>query len=440
MTAMATDAADETDGAHDRPEPVYDRSRRYLLAGSACAYLGMGLGSTVTTLYLTLVLHVPISQVALFLSAAGVAAVALSPAAGRLADHFGPRPVYLALIGLQVVGRTTLIVVHAHAALGLALACTTAGFPATIAVRAALIATIGGQRRNALAAVSRAASNLGYAVGAAAAGGVLALGTADAYRVALYASAVLTFLACVLSFRIPRVPRLAGPDMAGVPRPARRRALANPAFVLITATSGCVLMLYDDMLIFALPLWTTHHTRAPAWICAVALTANTFAIAALQVAVSRRIIGVQLAGRATLAAAGLMAAACLGYAATAHLNPLPASLALLGVALLLTGAEVLQTAGAIVLGYDLAPPDRQGDYQGVYGSGFALIACFSPLLLSIVMAHPPTSWFVLGAVLAFVGCFVPTLARRAEDAAAPLPTGPRPRPPAPAGATESSTV
>ena len=439
---MATDAADETDGAHDRPDAAYDRSRRYLLASSASVYLGMGLGSTVTTLYLTLVLHVPISQVALFLSGAGVAAVALSPAAGRLADHFGPRPVYLSLIGLQVVGRVTLVVVHAHVALGIALACTTAGFPATIAVRAALIATIGGQRRNALAALSRAASNLGYAIGAAAAGGVLALGTAQAYRAALLVSAALTFMAFALSFRIPRVPRLAGPDMAGVPRPARGRgrALANPAFVLITATSGCVLMLYDDMLIFALPLWTTHHTRAPAWICAVALTANTFAIAALQVAVSRRIIGVLAAGRATLAAAGLMAAACLGYAATAHLNPLPASLALLGVALLLTGAEVLQTAGAIVLGYDLAPPDRQGDYQGVYGSGFALIACFSPLLLSIVMAHPPTGWIVLGGVLAAVGCCVPTLARRAEDAAAPVPADARPRPAAPAGATESSTV
>ena len=414
MTALATDAADEKRaGTPDRPDAVYLHSRRYLVAGSACAYLGMGLGTTITTLYLTLLLHVPISVVALYLSAAGVAAVGLSPAAGRLADRIGPRPVYLALIGLQVVGRTALFVLHDRTALGCALAVTTAGFPAIITARAALIAVIGGQRRNTLAAVSRAASNFGYAIGAAAAGGVLALGTATAYRTALAASAVLALAACVLSFWIPRIPRLAARDMASVPRPARRRALANPAFILVTVTSGCVLMLYDDMLIFALPLWTTHHTRAPAWICAVALTANPFAIAALQVAVSRRVNGIRRAGRATLAAAILMSAACIGYAVTARLGALPASLLIVGVALLLTGAEVLQTAGAIVLGYDLAPPERQGDYQGIYGSGYALIACFSPLLLSIVMAHPPGGWVVLAVVLTLVGCSVPLLARRA---------------------------
>ena len=424
MTALTTDAADGTAGTDDRPDPTYLRSRRYLVAGSAFAYLGMGLGTTITTLYLTLLLHVPISVVALYLSAAGVAAVLLSPAAGRLADRFGPRPVYLVLIFFQVVGRTALVLLHERTALGCALALTTAGFPAMITARAALIAVIGGRRRNALAALSRAASNLAYALGAAAAGGVLALGTAQAYRVALAASAALAFVACLLSARIPRTPRLAAHDMVTVPRPERRRALANPAFILVTATSGCILMLYDDMLIFALPLWTTHHTRAPAWICAVALTANPFAIAALQIAVSRRINGVQRAGRATLAAACLMSAACLGYAATTHLSALPASLLLLGVALLLTGAEVLQTAGAIVLGYDLAPPDRQGDYQGVYGSGYALIACFSPLLLSVVMAHPPTGWAVLAVALTVVGCAVPLLARRAAANIAVAPSGP----------------
>jgi MFS family permease len=434
MTAPATDAADETDGASDRPDPAEVRARRFLLASSACVYLGMGLGTTVTTLYLTLVLGFPIAQVAMFLSAAGVAAVALSPAAGRLADRFGPRPVYLALITLQVLGRAALVVVHGRTLLGCGLALTTAGFPATIAVRAALISAIGGQRRYALAATSRAASNLGYAVGAAAAGGVLALGTSSAYRTALAASAVLTFAACILSTGIPRVAHLTGPDMAGVPRPERRRALANPAFILITVTSGCVLMLYDDMLIFALPLWTTHHTRAPAWICAVALTANTFAIAAFQIAVSRRINGVRRAGRATLAAAMLMAAACLGYAATQHLDALAASLVLLGVVLMLTAAEVLQTAGAIVLGYDLAPPDRQGDYQGVYGSGYALIACFSPLLLSIVLAHPPTGWIALGIALAAVGGCVPLLARRAQAAAVLAAAVPAGAPTAPTGA------
>lgn len=415
MTVLAE--APAADAARHRHDPAWMRARRSLLAGSACAYLGMGLGSTVTTLYLTLVLGCTIGQVALYLSAAGVAAVFVSPAAGRLSDRIGPRPVYLGLLAVQSAGRCAIAVFHQRPALCAALAVTSAAFPATIGVRAALVGRLAGPERNALAALGRALSNLGFGVGAAAAASVLAIGTPSSYRTALAASAALSLVACVLTAWVPSAPGQAGPAADSMPVSRRRRtaALANPAFLLVTVTSGCLLMLYDDMLTFAMPLWVTHQTRAPAWICSAALTANTLAIAAFQIPTSKRIGGVRLAGRATLGAGLLMAGAAAAFAATDRLAPLPASIIVIVAALLLTGAEVFQTAGAIVLGYDLAPPDRQGDYQGVYAAGFALTACFSPLLLTAVLTHHAAGWCLLAAGLAATGCTVPRLARAAHD-------------------------
>jgi hypothetical protein len=247
------------------------------------------------------------------------------------------------------------------------------------------------------------------------------VGTVGIYRAALLTSAALSLLACLLSVRVPGAPR---PQEAAGRAARRSPALPSPAFLAVTLTAGCVLMAYDDILNFAFPLWVTHQTRAPAWICSVALAANTAGIAAFQVAVSRNVGGIRRAGRATLLAAALMALACLALAGSNHTGALPSCLVLLGAAILLTTAELLQSAGAIVLGYDLAPAGSQGAYQGVFAAGYALISCLSPLLLGAVVTHPRSGWPVLALALAAAGCPVPMFAGRAATAAAPMSEAP----------------
>lgn len=397
-------------------EPGQVRLRWWFLFGAAVSYLGMGLGGTVTTLYLTEICHAPVAQVTGCLSAAGLAGIGLTVVAGRGADRFGPVPVYAGLLAVMAAGRVLVLLGEARPLLYATLFVTTAPFPALVGVRASLVAAAGPRLRTAIAAQGRAMANLGYGAGAAGAAAALAWGTLGAYRIALIACAVLSLAAVAAVGPLPRqrnpmpAPRLRGPR-------SRNSALADPGYLLLAATSGGVLMLYDAVLSWALPLWVARSTRAPAAVCAIALIVNTLGVGVGQVAVSKRVLGVNRAARVSVASGAVMAAACLVILGSAAFGPVCAALLLILAALMLTLAELAQSAGAIVLSYALAPEDRLGEYQGIYASGFAVISCLAPAALGVVLAHPGPGWWLLAGLLVSAGFPLPSLARRAQQAA-----------------------
>lgn len=91
-------------------------------------------------------------------------------------------------------------------------------------------------------------------------------------------------------------------------------------------------------------------------------------------------------------------------------------------------AEVLQTAAAIVLSYDLAPEGCHGDYQGVFGAGYAALSCVSPALLGLILAHPRPGWYLLAAAVGAAGAPVPLIVGRAARSADARTSEGRPSP------------
>lgn len=395
-------------GAH-RSDPG---PRRQLLAGIALSYLGLGLAVTVSGLYLTDDLHFGVTTVAWCLSAAGTAAIPLAPLAGHAADRFGHAQTYAALLAVQALARVAMLAPHTRTAVGVSLIVASAAVPATAASRASTIAVIGAGRRVAWAARGRAVGNLGYGLGAAIGGMALADATVSAYRFALAASALATGAAALATLRLATPPPRLRTAASGLDAPrstSRRGVLRDYRYLAATVGLGGILLLYNDILTWALPLWVARSTRAPVWVCSAALIGNTLMVAVFQVRASRRITGLRSAARWALAASALMALACLLILGAGQGPEAVAAFAIAAAAALLTGGEIIQSASGIVVSYDLAPPDAHGVYQGVFAAGYAGVSCISPILLGAALSHPHTGWPAVGLLMLAAGAPIPAI-------------------------------
>lgn len=389
------------------------KQRHWLMSAIALSYFALGLGVALTTVYLTDIERCPLAAVAAALTCSGALSIFAAQFSGRIADRWGAAPVLATLLAAQCLGRALLVATDCRSVMYVAVICTNSLVPAAVGMRSAITAQLGGVHRRArLAASGRAAANLCYAVGAAAAGAVLAAGSADAYRLTLTACAGLTGLACATAILIPR--RLSTATSNETPRAHTRPALTDLRFLGITASAGGLLMFYDDILALAFPLLIIRAKHTPMWICSVALLINALGVGVGQVAATRRVHSLRRAAHVEVAAATLMALACAELPWAMRSGTAAAIAALLTAAFFLTAAEILQSAGAIILSFDLAPPDRHGDYQGVFSSGYAALSCLTPSVLGLIVTHPSTGWYVLAATLILTGAAVPALAGAAD--------------------------
>src|SRR4051812_36120309 len=227
--------------------------------------------STGTSMYLTgavvffvKALRLSPGFVGVGLTIAAAAGLGASLPAGRLADRVGPRRVivgcYLAEAALFaafpfVRGRAEFLVVVTC----IALASNAAG-PA----RRVLLSDLAGQgSRVAASAYNRAVLNVGMGLGAALAGGALAVGSKAAYDALLLGNA-LSFLIAVELLRRIRVTRRDRANAAGAPDHATlaRHPLVQPRLVAAALTCGA-LYLSASVLDVGLALQVTDKTSAP---------------------------------------------------------------------------------------------------------------------------------------------------------------------------------
>ncbi|MGN6334093.1 MAG: MFS transporter [Motilibacteraceae bacterium] len=249
-----------------------------------------------------------------------------------------------------------------------------------------------------LRAYLRAVTNVGITVGGLVGALTLAIDRPAVYRGAVAVDAATYVGAALVARRLPHVPP--SPHSGEGPRLV---ALRDRPFLVVTALNA-VMALHYGLVDVALPLWVVERTHAPKWVIGLLLLANTVTVVLLQVRVSRNVATVQQGATASWRAGLVLALACVVYAASAHGGPLLAALVLVAGALAQVAGELLQAAGSWAIGFGLAPQKAQGQYQGLYSTGFAASSMLAPAVLTaLVVGGGAPGWLVLGAVFTVAG-------------------------------------
>jgi hypothetical protein len=265
-------------------------------------------------------------------------------------------------------------------------------------------------------AVLRTVTNIGIAVGSAAAAGVLVVDTAEAYRASFVIAAVLSLVGAVFIARLPaRVD--AGHEVAAEAeslKPVRGRSpWRDPRYLAFTALAA-VFGIQFTVLEYGIPLWIEHETNAPRVMVSVLLILNTVIVTAFTVVLSRGTEDPRKAGRVFAIAGLLMGGACAVYGITAGAPVWVAVVALVLGGIAHAFAEVLSQGAGWGLAFELADPASAGAYQGLVGMGYGVLSAVGPPLLAVTaLSLGLVGWLILGAMFVAASFGVLVIGRRA---------------------------
>jgi hypothetical protein len=402
--------------------PPGGRDARTMLLAQFLDRTGSGVWAASSVLYFTFVVGLDARRLGLLLGAAGVAGIAGSPLAGRLAGRCTGRSL---LIGCHLLRLGTVCLMLVCGGLDTLLpvvAATYLGDRAAKTLEMLFATRVAGEQRATYQALFRSVANAGYALGAGIAAIGLAVGTRDAYHALILADALSFLLAAALVWRT-REP--GGPDRvtarradtaaaaapvaaecsvgsasaaavrANEPSPWRDRGYLT--FVLLDVPMN----LDDSVLNVGLPLWLVNRTHAPHAFVPAFLVINTVLVVVLQLHVSARVRRPHQAAAVVLVYGLTMLACCVVLATAAHGGAWTATAAMLAAAVLVTVAELMRSVSSWELAVSLAPQQARASYLGVAGmSQSAQKSAGPPLLTGAVMAAGPVGWIVLGTAVA----------------------------------------
>jgi hypothetical protein len=156
-----------------------------------------------------------------------------------------------------------------------------------------------------------------------------------------------------------------------------------------------------------------QRTQARPWVIPLLLSTNTVLAVLFQVRASRSADTVDGATRALWRASVVAALACLLFVPSAWAARPWALTTLLLATMVLTVAELLQSAGGWGLSFGLAPAGAQGKYLGAFSLGYILQDMLGPLLVvALVLGGGPLGWLGLAALFLAAGLLVSHIAPR----------------------------
>lgn len=417
-------------------DSLSDPVLRALFTATAVSRIGRGVFLAVTVLFFTQVIGLSPAQAAVVLAVSSGCGVVASFLGGWLADRYSARRLAFCF---EVIGG---IMLATYAFAGdfvsaLVLASLSGFFDSLgYSSRSAIIARgFAPERRVHARAVLRTVTNLSIAAGSGIGAIALALGTPEAYRVVIAGAGLLSALGSLPLLRLTKAvdaparksSKVVRTETGSIDTDAAAAALAertdwnrrspwrDPRYLLLSVLSAIFGMQFG-VAELGVPLWITEHTDAPEVMFAVLLIVNTTLVVLFQVRASRGTHDLRIAGRASITAGWLMAAACIVYALAAG-APVWVAIVVLVVAMVAhTFAEILSQAGAWGLSFELADPLRAGAYQGVFGMGFSLGALASPIVVNATaITYGLAGWAVLAAIFLASSTGIWLIARRAAS-------------------------
>lgn len=372
---------------------------------SATALLAIGKGVFLSTLviYLLMVVHAGSFVAASGPAVWGLAAVVAAIPGGVAVDRLSPRVVGTAA-SLGVVPMLA-IVGSVHRLEYLLPALFLGGGLDAIGgvARRALLAAQGEASVTALA-WGRAASNIGFAIGAVLCVPLLGSHSPQTYRVA-YALAAASYITIAIALQsgLSRWSRAAVGDTDGSVAGNATGTDTQPERMGIAASlvsSTAILGLHASLLDVAFPLWIATHTSVPVAAFGWLLLINTVLTVFGQFPAARWTQTIAGALRSLMRSALWTAASCVLLGLAAFGSTTWQVTALIAAMLALTAGELLQTAGEWGLSALIADEHEHGFYQGACVLGESVQSSGGPLLVGALLgAFPVIGWAVLGALL-----------------------------------------
>ncbi|HEU5473429.1 MAG TPA: MFS transporter [Actinophytocola sp.] len=386
-----------------------DPLRRKLIAIRLAESIGKGIFLSGSIVYFTLHVGLTARQVGLGLSAAGMSGLISSVTFGMIADRVGPRRLLTIIFLALAVGFGSYSLVDSSAAFFIVVMCVGFVEYGTSPTNSALIGTlVPANERVRLKALMRSVFNIGFSVGIGVAA-VAAL-SRNLLVVIPLTTAALMVVAAMLVTRLPE----------GEPKPVpvgfrRFAAVRDRGFLRVIGVSA-VLASHITLVLVTLPLWALTHTPVPHSVVPLLLIFNTVFVILFQVRASKGADTVAGASRLARRSGIWLAGGCLVVAVTAlDDNVVLLTGALIAAMLIMSVAEVMQSASAWGLGFGLAPEHAQGEYLGAFELSVITQNIAGPALLSgIVVAYGFWGWTAIAAVvLTAAAAVVPVTRRRA---------------------------
>jgi Major Facilitator Superfamily len=399
--------------------------RRFTLA-SLVNSVGNGMYLTGSALFFTRVVGLSVGEVASGLAIATAVGLTLMTLFGKLADRYGAKPVYIALLLGQAAAMAGFTLVHDYAGFLVVAAVSAAADRGISGVVGALVHAVSAQEDRAVArAQLRTTSNLGMGGGTLLAGVALAVHTDLAYTALIAGNALLFVAAAAILLRLP-VHATAPGRRRGTAAGRRAGPLRDGRYLAVTAVNG-LLSVHTGVLNFAVPLWIADHTAAPTWSVSLVMVVNMVLVVVLQVRVSGSSNSVPASARMALLAGGGLAASCAVMTVTPGLGAVLAVLVLLVWVTVFTLGELAQSAAQFYFGFALAPDEAMGAYQSVFALGVGVVRALAPLLLTAtVLDRGAAGWLVLGALVGLTGWLTSATATWAARGKATEDVGPEP--------------
>jgi MFS family permease len=382
---------------------------RRLAAAQLTNSIGDGAFYVTSALYFTRVVGLSATQVGLGLTIGWAVGFLTGVPLGHLADRRGPRATAILLAIATAAAITLFLFVRSFAPFVLAVCLYTSAQCGLTAARQALLAgLVSPEMRTKTRAIIQAAVNGGIAVGAGLGGLALYFDTTTAY-LAIFAMDAVTFLVCALILRpLPEVPPApsTGPKLA---------VLRDRPYTLLSLLNT-IMLLHVPLITLATPLWIVQYTDAPRWMVSAILLVNTVSVVLFQVRVARQVTSLRTATRSMRRAGLMLLISCIAFALSALGTSAWIAVGILLVAALVQAyGEMMQSAGAWEISFALAPPDKHGQYQGLFGNGLAVARVIAPLLLTtLIVAWGIPGWLVLGGIFLVTSLVIGPAVRWAE--------------------------